>query len=111
MFHRVMRLNDADGMANSVDCDETAPQGYTLFAQIYLSENVGSLSLWRNTWSLNVIFFVEWQSPLRLIDQLGVIHFFVDLEANQMFYSSEASGCFILTNSIKTSVLHHCIFS
>ena len=34
-----MSPNDADGMANSVDPDQTAP----LFAQAYLSENLGSL--------------------------------------------------------------------
>ena len=39
---------DADWMANSVDPDQTAPlgavwSGSTLFAQAYLSENLGSL--------------------------------------------------------------------
>ena len=39
-----MSLNDADGMANSVDPDQTAPRsGSALFAQAYLSENLGSL--------------------------------------------------------------------
>ena len=43
-----MSPNDADGMANSVDPDETAPlgavwSGSALFAQAYLSENLGSL--------------------------------------------------------------------
>ena len=33
---------DVDGMANSVDPDQTAP-GSTLFAQTCLSENLGSL--------------------------------------------------------------------
>ena len=38
----------ADGMANSVDPDQTAPlgavwSGPTLFAQTYLSENLGKL--------------------------------------------------------------------
>ena len=45
---RVKRLNDADGMANSGDPDQTAPlgavcSGSALFAQTYLSENLGSL--------------------------------------------------------------------
>ena len=40
--------NDADGMANSVDPDQTAPlgavwSGSALFAQAYLSENLRSL--------------------------------------------------------------------
>ena len=47
-----MSPNDADGMANSVDPDQTAHQtapigavwsGSALFAQAYLSENLGSL--------------------------------------------------------------------
>ena len=43
---------DAAGIANSVDPDQTAPvgavwSGSTLFAQTYLSENLGSLQyLW-----------------------------------------------------------------
>ena len=46
--HRVVSPNDADGMANSVDPDQTAPlgavwSGSALFAQAYLSENLGSL--------------------------------------------------------------------
>ena len=39
LYHKVMSPNDADGMANSVDPDQTAP----LFAQAYLSENLGSI--------------------------------------------------------------------
>ena len=43
-----MSPNDADGMANSLDPDQTAPlgavwSGSKLFAQAYLSENLGSL--------------------------------------------------------------------
>ena len=40
-----MRPKDADGMANSVDADQSAVwSGSTLFAQAYnLSENLGSL--------------------------------------------------------------------
>ena len=47
LYHRVMSPNDADGMANSVDADQTAQgavwSGSALFAQAYLSENLGSL--------------------------------------------------------------------
>ena len=48
LYHRAMSPNDADGMANSVDPDQTAPlgavrSGSALFAQAYLSENLGSL--------------------------------------------------------------------
>ena len=43
-----MTPNDTDGMANSVDPDQTAPleavwSGSTLFTQAYLSEILGSL--------------------------------------------------------------------
>ena len=48
LYYSVMSPNDADGMANSVDPDQTAPLGAVwsvsaLFAQAYLSENLGSL--------------------------------------------------------------------
>ena len=43
-----MHHKGADGSANTVDTDQTAPLGavwfgYALFAQAYLSENLGSL--------------------------------------------------------------------
>ena len=41
-----MHPKDAEGIANSVDPDQTAPlvwPGSALFAQTYLSENLGSL--------------------------------------------------------------------
>ena len=47
LYHRVTSPNDADGIANSVDPDQTAPplgavwSGSALFAQAYLSENLG----------------------------------------------------------------------
>ena len=48
LYHRVMSPKDADEMANSVDPDQTASlgavwSGSALFAQAYLSENLGSL--------------------------------------------------------------------
>ena len=48
LYHRVMSPNFADGIANSVDPDQTALLGAVwsasaLFAQAYLSENLGSL--------------------------------------------------------------------
>ena len=48
LYHRVMSPNNADGMENSVDPDQTAPlgavwSGSALFAQICLSKNLGSL--------------------------------------------------------------------
>ena len=48
LYNTVMGPNDADGMANSVDPGQTAPlgavwSGSALFAQAYLSENLGSL--------------------------------------------------------------------
>ena len=43
-----MHPQDAEGIANSVDPDQTAPveavwSGSVLFAQTYLSENLGTL--------------------------------------------------------------------
>ena len=57
-----MSPNDADGMANSVDPDQTAPlgavwSGSALFAQAYLSENLGSLR-YISLWSEFSIFMV-----------------------------------------------------
>ena len=48
LYHRVMSPNDAEGMANSVDPDQSPPlgavwSGSALFAQAYLSENLGSI--------------------------------------------------------------------
>ena len=46
IFHRVMHPKDADGMANSVDTDETEQSDLrlsALFAQTCLSENLGPL--------------------------------------------------------------------
>ena len=61
-----MSPNDADRMAKSVDPDQTAPlgavwSGSALFAQTYMSENLGSLQVhgtqfkWRNSESSNKI--------------------------------------------------------
>ena len=40
-YYRLMGSKDANGMANSVDPDQTAPlgSGSTLFAQTFLTEN------------------------------------------------------------------------
>ena len=64
LYHRVMSPNDADGMANSVDPDQTAPlgavwSGSALFAQAYLSENLGSLRYknWQKQQKLPNYFF------------------------------------------------------
>ena len=45
LYRRVMHPKDAAGIANSVEPDQTAPLGavWSLFAQTYLSENLGSL--------------------------------------------------------------------
>ena len=53
-----MSPNDADGMLNSEDPDHTAPLGAVwswsaLFAQAYLSENLGSL--WYSKQNINVM--------------------------------------------------------
>ena len=59
LYHRVMSPNDADGMANSVDPDQTAPvgavwSGSALFAQAYLSENLGSLRYRKTSKNLDI---------------------------------------------------------
>ena len=62
LYHRVMSPNDADRMANSVDPDLDYPlgavwSGSALFAQAYLSENLGSLRYTkRRTWIFNKKF-------------------------------------------------------
>ena len=38
-----MHPKDAEGIANRVDPDQTAPSGSALFAQTCLSENLGTL--------------------------------------------------------------------
>ena len=44
LYHTFISPNNADGMAKSVDPDQTAVwSGSALFAQAYLSENLGSL--------------------------------------------------------------------
>ena len=49
LYQGVMSPNDAEGMANGADPDQTAPpleavwSGSALFAHAYLSENLGSL--------------------------------------------------------------------
>ena len=47
-----MHPKDAEGIANSVDPDQTAPlgavwSGSALFAQTCLSENLGTLRYWK----------------------------------------------------------------
>ena len=55
-----MSPNDADGMANSVDPDQTTPlgavwSGCALFAQAYQSENLGSLQYFLSFFSLPAV--------------------------------------------------------
>ena len=60
LYYRVMSPNNADGMANSVDPDQTAPlgavwsgavwSGSALFAQAYPSKNLGSLRYMSVQW-------------------------------------------------------------
>ena len=59
LYHRVLSPNDADRMANSVDPDQTAPlgavwSGSALFAQAYLSENLGSLRYYIRPWLYDI---------------------------------------------------------
>ena len=56
MYHRVMSPKDADGIAKSVNPDQTAPlgvwSGSTLFAKAFLSENLGSLRYFVSIWKV-----------------------------------------------------------
>ena len=59
-----MSPNDADGMANSVDPDLTAPlgavwSGSALFAQAYLSENLGSLRYFFTHFTFKFVFNIS----------------------------------------------------
>ena len=42
-------------IANSVDPDQTAPFGYTVFAQTWLSENLGTLRYLQDLFSLKIV--------------------------------------------------------
>ena len=60
LYHRLMSPNVADGMANSVNPDQTAPlgavwSGSALFAQAYLSENLGSLRYFVNSRKTSIV--------------------------------------------------------
>ena len=71
-----MGPNDADGMANSVDPDQTAPlgavwSGSALFAKAYLSENLGSLVITihqtkKNKMPVSFIFMVNYKAILAI---------------------------------------------
>ena len=59
-----MRPKDANGMANSVDPDQTAPlgavwSGSTLFAQTCLSKNLGTLRYIENRECYCIVEFIE----------------------------------------------------
>ena len=74
LYHRVMSPNDADGMANSVDPDQTAPlgtvwSGSALFAQANLSENLGSL---RYIWFVCLFCGLTSQSPTMVMSRRPV---------------------------------------
>ena len=66
-YLRAVRPKVAEGIANSVDPDQTALlgaiwSGSALFAQAYLSENLGSLwrCIWRITNLLSVSYVFLW---------------------------------------------------
>ena len=94
LYHRVTSPNDADGMANSVDPDHTAPlgavwSGSALFAQTYLSENLGSLGYytsllyilvwWSSSMNYCILIIIIWATSRENLssevsDQLQVGH-------------------------------------
>ena len=71
-----MSPNDADGMANSVDPDQTAPlgavwSGSSLFAQAYLSENLGSLQYIRKCQVSQILSFSKQTDNYKIWYQKG----------------------------------------
>ena len=79
-----MSPNDADGMANSVDPDQTAPlgavwTGSALFAQAYLSENLGSLRYYRATGSKDAYGMAKSVDPDQTAPLGAVIRLLLDL--------------------------------
>ena len=72
-----MRQKDAAGIAKSVDPDQTAPlvwSGSALFAETYLSENLGSLWYWLDadllTWCCNLLTWCDVVSYWLYVDLL-----------------------------------------
>ena len=75
-----MSPNDADGMANSVDPDQTAPlgavwPGTTLFAQTCLSENLGKLRLWGLTTKYMYCCVRGRKLPSEILDMMIITSF------------------------------------
>ena len=60
-----MHPKDAEGIANSVDPDQTAPSGSALFAQTCLSENLGTLRYQQTCKLLIVMQKVIFQKRMR----------------------------------------------
>ena len=65
-----MHPEDAEGIANSVDSDQTAPlgavwSGSALFAQIYLSKNSSSKTLVEITFEI-LSLGISFQQPVKL---------------------------------------------
>ena len=86
LYHRVMSPNNADGIANSVDPDQTAVwSGSALFAQAYLSENLGSLG-YKYFWSY--LFILE-----------------PSLADNDILYSSSGTKLFLMYSVILVNFL------
>ena len=79
LYYSVMCPNNADKMANSVDPDQTAPlgavwSGSALFAQAYLSENLGSLRYgWLTDW--NNLQFLCWDVASGFVGLLSDLRF------------------------------------
>ena len=80
LYHRVMSPNDADRMANSVDPDRAVWSGTALFAQEYLSENLGSLRYSYSCVACHVILKVNRSDG---ISNMG---------SNMIFYALTSAG-------------------
>ena len=90
LYYRVISPNNADGMANSVDPDQTAPlgavwSGSALFAQAYLSENLGSL--WYCHYLLNIHPVMK-VKLLQVLDQILILIWATSQENLSSWYAT-----------------------
>ena len=85
-----MSPNDADEMANSVDPDQTAPlgavwSGSALFAQAYLSENLGSLRYIYSSLAVTK-FSKAWTTHWKLTTYNKSIYKYIDSNSETLCY-------------------------
>ena len=101
LYHRVMSPNDAGEMANSVDPDQTAPpavwSGSGLFAQAYLSENLGSLRYSSIATFLHVSPYFSRQKKIECIFAIDTETYSVDQTNNWWTYEYDSTRIAVQT--------------